>query len=34
VFIHRLRKRMQEGHADVYIHTLRGVGYMLADTPN
>jgi len=34
VLIHRLRKRMQEGHADVYIHTLRGVGYMLADTPN
>ncbi len=34
VLIHRLRKRMQEANADVYIHTLRGVGYMLSDTPN
>jgi DNA-binding response OmpR family regulator len=29
VLIHRLRKRMQDAHADVHIHTLRGVGYML-----
>ena len=33
VLIHRLRKRMQEAHADVYIHTLRGVGYMLTLAP-
>jgi two-component system, OmpR family, response regulator QseB len=31
VLIHRLRKRMQDAHADVHIHTLRGVGYMLTD---
>jgi DNA-binding response OmpR family regulator len=24
---------MQEAHADVYIHTLRGVGYMLTLAP-
>lgn len=30
VYIHRLRKRLQEGGAAVAIHTVRGVGYMLA----
>ena len=34
VLIHRLRKRMQDAHADVHIHTLRGVGYMLTDAPS
>jgi len=34
VLIHRLRKRMQDAHADVHIHTLRGVGYMLTDAPH
>lgn len=34
VLIHRLRKRMQDANADVYIHTLRGVGYILSDAPN
>jgi DNA-binding response OmpR family regulator len=29
VLIHRLRKRMQQADADIQIHTLRGVGYML-----
>jgi DNA-binding response OmpR family regulator len=33
VLIHRLRKRMQDAHADVHIHTLRGVGYMLTNAP-
>jgi DNA-binding response OmpR family regulator len=33
VLIHRLRKRMHEANSDVYIHTLRGVGYMLSTTP-
>jgi DNA-binding response OmpR family regulator len=33
VLIHRLRKRMQDAKADVHIHTLRGVGYMLTATP-
>jgi DNA-binding response OmpR family regulator len=34
VLIHRLRKRMQDANADVYIHTLRGVGYILSDAPH
>ena len=29
VLIHRLRKRIQEAGADIEIHTIRGVGYML-----
>lgn len=29
VLIHRLRKRLQQANADIQIHTLRGVGYML-----
>lgn len=29
VYIHRLRKRLLDGKADVTIHTVRGVGYML-----
>jgi DNA-binding response OmpR family regulator len=33
VLIHRLRKRMCDGGADVSIHTLRGVGYVLSNTP-
>ncbi len=30
VYVHRLRKRLQDGKAGVTIHTIRGVGYMLA----
>ena len=30
VLIHRIRKRLQNSGANVYIHTLRGVGYMLS----
>ena len=32
VYIHRLRKRLQDGKAAVTIHTVRGVGYMLSAT--
>jgi DNA-binding response OmpR family regulator len=31
VLVHRIRRRMQEAAADMYIHTLRGVGYVLSD---
>lgn len=31
VLIHRLRKRMQQAHAQIQIHTLRGIGYMLTE---
>jgi DNA-binding response OmpR family regulator len=31
VLIHRLRKRMQDAHANGHIHTLRGTGYMLTN---
>ena len=30
VLIHRLRKRIQAAGATVYIHTLRGIGYLLS----
>jgi DNA-binding response OmpR family regulator len=30
VLVHRIRRRMQEAGADMYIHTLRGVGYVLS----
>jgi DNA-binding response OmpR family regulator len=30
VLVYRLRKRLQDAGADVVIHTLRGVGYLLA----
>jgi DNA-binding response OmpR family regulator len=33
VLIHRVRKRMQDAHANVHIHTLRGTGYMLTNAP-
>ena len=33
VYMHRLRKRLQDGKAAVIIHTVRGVGYMLAAMP-
>ena len=29
VYVYRLRKRLQESHAGVVIHTVRGVGYLL-----
>jgi DNA-binding response OmpR family regulator len=31
VYVHRLRKRLAECGADVAVHTLRGVGYLLAE---
>jgi DNA-binding response OmpR family regulator len=31
VLVHRIRRRLQEAGADMYIHTLRGVGYVLSD---
>ena len=33
VYINRLRKRVDEGHATPLIHTRRGAGYMLGVTP-
>jgi DNA-binding response OmpR family regulator len=33
VLIHRLRKHLQAAGADIAIHTLRGVGYLLSDHP-
>ena len=32
VAIHRLRKSLNDAKANLYIHTLRGVGYILSDT--
>lgn len=33
VLIHRLRKRLQQANAQIHIHTLRGIGYMLTLLP-
>ncbi len=33
VLVHRLRKKLEAGGADVVIHTVRGVGYMLIEAP-
>jgi DNA-binding response OmpR family regulator len=33
VHVHHLRRRLQDAGARVAIHTVRGVGYMLADLP-
>jgi DNA-binding response OmpR family regulator len=33
VLVHRLRRKLQDADATVQIHTLRGVGYLLADQP-
>lgn len=33
VLVHRLRKKLEAGEADVVIHTVRGVGYMLVEAP-
>jgi two-component system response regulator TctD len=30
VYVHRLRKQLADSGADVQIHTIRGVGYMIA----
>jgi DNA-binding response OmpR family regulator len=30
VYVHRLRKQLSDARADVAIHTIRGVGYMIA----
>jgi DNA-binding response OmpR family regulator len=31
VLVHRLRRRLQDASANVVVHTIRGVGYMLAE---
>jgi DNA-binding response OmpR family regulator len=31
VAVHRLRKRLEEANASAIVHTLRGVGYLLAE---
>ncbi|MBV8578753.1 MAG: response regulator [Acetobacteraceae bacterium] len=33
VYIHRLRKQLTEAGANVEIHTIRGIGYLLASSP-
>lgn len=33
VLIHRLRKRIRDAGGDLHIHTVRGVGYLLSDSP-
>ena len=33
VYVHRLRKDLAEGGAKVEIHTIRGVGYLIAERP-
>jgi len=34
VLVHRLRKKLADSHAQVEIHTVRGVGYMImAESP-
>lgn len=33
VLIHRLRRHLQTVGADIFIHTLRGLGYLLSDHP-
>jgi DNA-binding response OmpR family regulator len=32
VHVHHLRRKLQEKHAGAEIHTVRGVGYLLAET--
>ena len=32
VHVHHLRRKLQEAHAEAEIHTVRGVGYLLAET--
>ncbi len=34
VLVHRLRKKLAEHAADIEIHTLKGIGYMLTGTDN
>lgn len=34
VLMHRLRKKLAAASADIEIHTLRGIGYMLASLPS
>jgi DNA-binding response OmpR family regulator len=31
VYVHRLRKRLAESRAEVEVHTIRGVGYLIAE---
>jgi DNA-binding response OmpR family regulator len=32
VYVHRLRKQLLEAGADVVIHTVRGIGYLIGKT--
>jgi DNA-binding response OmpR family regulator len=32
VYVHRLRKQLTEAGADAEIHTIRGIGYLLASS--
>jgi DNA-binding response OmpR family regulator len=34
VLIHRLRKRLRDAGGNIHIHTVRGVGYLLSDSPS
>lgn len=34
VYIHRLRKHLAEAGADLAIHTVRGIGYLIKETPS
>jgi DNA-binding response OmpR family regulator len=34
VLMHRLRKKLAAASADIVIHTLRGIGYMLPGSPS
>ncbi|HYK80439.1 MAG TPA: response regulator transcription factor [Micropepsaceae bacterium] len=33
VYVHRLRKQLSDAQADVEIHTIRGVGYLIQEKP-
>ena len=33
VYVHRLRRQLSEANAGVEIHTIRGVGYLIRETP-
>jgi len=32
VLVHRLRRRLQDAGATIIVHTIRGVGYLLAES--
>lgn len=33
VYVHRLRKQLNDSNADIEIHTIRGVGYLIKERP-